>query len=128
MIAGMFPRLLLIMAISAGSAMPAFPQTTNVTISRDVRLFTTMAALNAAGFDIEYGADYHPVRLTARKYASEVDADLIARLKVFYLSLKGDQSDEAQLPKYISLAVNLGDPPDFKPAMREESLPPEDRK
>jgi TolA-binding protein len=127
MIAGMFPRLLLILAIGAGSVMPAFPQTTNVTISRDVRLFTTMAALNAAGFDIEYGSQYHPVRVAARKYAGEVDADLIARLKVFYLSHKGDQSDEAQLPKYISLAVNLGEPPDFKPTMREESLPPDAR-
>jgi tetratricopeptide (TPR) repeat protein len=123
----MFPRLLLVLAIAAGFIAPVFPQTTNVTISRDVRLFTTMAALNAAGFDIEYGSQYHPVRAAARKYTDEVDADLIARLKDFYLSQKGDQSDEAQLPKYISLAVNLGDPPDFKPAMREESLPPDAR-
>jgi tetratricopeptide (TPR) repeat protein len=123
----MFPRLLLVLAIAAGSISPVFPQTTNVTISRDIRLFTTMAALNAAGFDIEYGSEYHPVRVAARKYADEVDADLIARLKDFYLSQKGDQSDEAQLPKYISLAVNLGEPPDFKPTMREESLPPDAR-
>jgi tetratricopeptide (TPR) repeat protein len=126
--AGMFPRLLLVLAIAAGSVTSAFPQTaTNVTISRDVRLFTTMAALNAAGFDVEYGSQYHPVRAAARKYADEVDADLIARLKFFYLSQKGDQSDEAQLQKYISLAVNLGDPPDFKPTMRDESLPPDAR-
>src|SRR5215475_5748 len=123
----MFPRLLLVLAIAAGSVAPVFPQTTNVTISRDVRLFTTMAALNAAGFDIEYGSEYHPVRAAARKYADEVDADIIARLKDFYLSQKGDQSDEAQLPKYISLAVNLGGPPDFMPTMREESLPPDAR-
>src|SRR5215468_4471105 len=116
----MFPRLLLVLAIAAVSVAPVFPQTTNVTISRDVRLFTTMAALNAAGFDIEYGSQYHPVRAAARKYAEEVDADLIGRLKAFYAAHKAGESDEAQLAKYISLAINLGDPPDFKPTVREE--------
>src|SRR5262249_1890702 len=40
---------------------------------------------------------------------------------------KGDQTDESQLAKYISLAVNLSDPPDFKPITREENLPPDAR-
>src|SRR5262249_44858953 len=52
---------------------------------------------------------------------------LIGRLKAFYAAHKAGESDEAQLAKYISLAINLGDPPDFKPTVREESLPPDAR-
>src|SRR5436190_7006110 len=90
-----------------------FAQTTNVTIEPDLRIFTTMAALNAAGFDVELGAQSHPVRLAVREYAKEVDPDLIARLKAFYSIRKGNQTDEAQLQKYISLAVTLTDAPAF---------------
>ena len=86
-----------------------------------------MAALNAAGFDVEFGSQYHPVREAVRQYAQEVDADLIQRLKAFYTSRKANQTDEAQLQKYISLAVNLTGAPALKPITREESLPPDAR-
>src|SRR5437016_11269988 len=103
------------------------PQTTNVTVQPDLRLFTTMAALNAAGFDIEFGSQYHPVRETVRHYADNLDPELLAQLRAFYKSRKGDQTDESQLPKYISLAVSLTDPPGLKAAVREELLPPDAR-
>jgi hypothetical protein len=97
-------------------------------IQPDLRLFTTMAALNAAGFDVEIASSqYHPVRETVRKFASEVDPDLIARLKAFYNSRKGPQTDDAQFAKYISLAVNLTDAPGFNPVTRAEALPPDAR-
>src|SRR3989475_638883 len=108
-------------------ALPAFFQNTNVTVQPDLRLFTTMAALNAAGFDVEFGSEYHPVRQAVRKYAAEVDADLRTRLKDFYRSHKSQESDEAQLAKYISLAVSISDAPAFKPVTREEFLPPDAR-
>src|SRR5437867_578270 len=108
-------------------ALPAFFQNTNVTVQPDLRLFTTMAALNAAGFDVEFGSEYHPVRQTVRKYAAEVDADLRTRLKDFYTGHKGQESEEAQLAKYISLAVSISDAPAFKPVTREEFLPSDAR-
>jgi len=108
-------------------AAPVPLQTTNVTVQPDMRLFTTMAALNAAGFDVEFGSEYHPVREAVRKYAKEVDPDLLARLKAFYNSHKGGEGDDAQLAKYISLAVSISDPPAFKPVTREEILPPDVR-
>jgi tetratricopeptide (TPR) repeat protein len=123
----MLSRFLAAAAVVSLAVTPVFSQNTNVTFTRDVRLFATMAALNAAGFDIEFGSQYHPVRETVRKYATEVDPDLIARLKAFYAGHKGDQPDEAQLQKYISLAVNLTDNTDFKPALREELMPPDAR-
>ena len=108
-------------------ALPAFFQNTNVIVQPDLRLFTTMAALNAAGFDVEFGSEYHPVRQAVRKYAAEVDADLRTRLKDFYTGHKGQESEEAQLAKYISLAVSISDAPAFKPVTREEFLPPDAR-
>jgi tetratricopeptide (TPR) repeat protein len=127
MIVRMFSRLFPVLALIVTLTTSAFSQQTNATVSRDVRLFTAMAALNAAGFDVEFGSQYHPVREKVRQYAVGVDPDLIARLKVFYRQQKANETDEAQLAKYISLAVNLGDPPDFKLALREESLPPDAR-
>src|SRR3989442_2478231 len=108
-------------------ALPALFQNTNVTVQPDMRLFTTMAALNAAGFDVEFASEYHPVRQAVRKYAAEIDGDLLTRLRDFYSSHKGQETDDAQLAKYISLAVSVTDAPAFKPVSREEFLPPDAR-
>src|SRR5438132_14070714 len=116
MMTEMFARPAFILLLIVSFAAAGFGQTTNVTVQPDLRLFTTMAALNAAGFDVEFGSQYHPVREAVRKYVQDLDPDLVARLKSFYNSRKGDQTDEAQLSKYISLAVMLTDPPNFKPA------------
>ena len=109
-------------------ALPAVPQTnSSVTVQPDLRLFTTMAALNAAGYDVEFASDYHPVREAVRKYATEIDADLLGRLRSFYKTQKGTETDDAQLGKYISLAVNITDAPAFKPTARDDLLPPDGR-
>jgi tetratricopeptide (TPR) repeat protein len=127
MISGMFYRLTLAACVVLILAAPAVAQSGNVAILPDLRLFTTMAALNAAGFDIEFGSQYHPVREAVRHYADDVDPELLAQLRNFYRIRKGDQADELQLPKYISLAVSLTDPPGLKAAVREEFLPPDAR-
>src|SRR3989442_24875 len=114
MMAGMFARSIFTLALIVLFVAGGFAQT-NVTVQPDLRMFTTMAALNAAGFDVEFGSEYHPVREAVRKYAKEVDPDLLARLKAFYSSHKGGEGDDAQLAKYISLAVSVSDPPAFKP-------------
>jgi hypothetical protein len=123
----MFYRFLTVLMLAVLLVTSAAAQTTNVTIQPDLRLFTMMAALNASGFDVELASQYHPVRETVRKYAAEVDPDLIARMQAYYKSRKGSQTDEAQLAKYVSLAVNLTGAPSFRPVTREEGLPPDAR-
>src|SRR5947208_9799001 len=105
----MSSRFFLTIALALLVTLSVFSQTTNVTVQPDMRLFTTMAALNAAGFDVEFGSEYHPVREAVRKYAKDVDPDLLARLKAFYNSHKGGGGDDAQLAKYISLAVSISE-------------------
>ena len=124
----MFFRVSTVLFLCLLLAASTSAQSTNVQIQPDLRLFTAMAALNAAGFDHELAASsYHPVREVVRNYAKNVDPDLIARLRAFYTARKGSQSDAEQLAKYISLAVNVTDAPAFKPITREQALPPDAR-
>jgi len=98
-----------------------------VLINTDIRVFTTMVALNAAGYDVELGPQYHPVREAVRNLGIRLDLGLVKRLQDFYRAHKRTESDDAQLSKYISLAVFVTDPPDFKLTAREEVLPPDAR-
>jgi tetratricopeptide (TPR) repeat protein len=123
-----FPRArvavaLVILAIAA----PAWSQSRTVAIDRDLRLFTMMAALNTAGFNVEFGGEYHPVRAELRKIANELDPAFVAKLRQFYESHKGGKSDELQLSKYVALALTLSGPPDFNPTLREEAMPTDAR-
>jgi tetratricopeptide (TPR) repeat protein len=117
----MFLRLAVVLALIYACSPAAFGQSA-VVIDGDLRVFTTVAALNVAGFDAELGAQYHPARVAIRKIGETLDPDLVQRLKAFYQSHKGDRTDEEQLSKYVSLAVVLTDPPEFKPITREEGL------
>jgi tetratricopeptide (TPR) repeat protein len=127
-ISGMLIRFALVTALIIGSSGGSASQNRgNITINNDLRLFTTMAAINAAGFDVEFGAQYHPVREAARKLAESIDPDLKQRLKNFYDLHKRGQTDEEQLTKYVSLAVIISNPPEFSVPMREEGMPPDAR-
>jgi hypothetical protein len=98
-----------------------------IAIQEDLRIFTVVAALNVAGFDVELGSEYHPIRAEIRKIADTLDPVLLKKMRDFYSSHKGGRSDEEQLAKYISLAVVLTDPPELKPSAREEALPDDAR-
>ena len=124
----MFLRFTAVFCLFFAFVANAFGQTSSgVGVDSDMRLFTMLAALNSAGFDVELGSQYHPARAAIRKIADGLDPDLKGRLKQFYDSHKAGQPDEAQLAKYISLALVLTGPPELKPAYREEALPPDAR-
>jgi tetratricopeptide (TPR) repeat protein len=122
----MFLRCMGLLILAAACSIPA-PAQSLVAIERDLRVFTTLAALNVSGFDVELGAQYHPIRAEIRKLADTLDPVLLQKLRDFYSTHKGGRPDEEQLAKYISLAVVLTDPPELKPVGREESLPNEAR-
>src|SRR5215467_8631319 len=117
----MFLRSTTVLCLICAFVSSGFGQaSTGVGVDANLRLFTTLAALNAAGFDVELGSQYHPARAAVRKFADNLDPDLKSRLKQFYDSHKNGQPDELQLAKYISLALVLTDPPQMKLAFREE--------
>ncbi len=122
----MFLRCIGVFLLACASAITAAAQSP-VAIDQDMRVFTMVAALNVAGFDVELGSQYHPVRAELRKIADNLDPELLRKLRDFYRTHKNGRPDEEQLAKYISLAIVLTDPPEFKPIGREESLPDDAR-
>ena len=102
-------------------------QNLTATVDRDLRLFTVLAALNSAGFDVELGPQYHPVREAVRERLRGIDPDLAGRLRDFYEGERGEAADEDQLSQYISLALSLTAPPAMQFTDREELRPADAR-
>jgi hypothetical protein len=119
-------RLICTLALACAFAVSAAAQGP-IAIQEDLRIFTVVAALNVAGFDVELGSQYHPIRAEIRKIADTLDPVLLKKMRDFYTNHKAGRPDEEQLAKYISLAVVLTDVPDLKPSVREEALPDDAR-
>ncbi len=91
-------------------------------------LFSVVAAMNVCGYDQELQAS-SPIR-------TEVRADLVEASKSSAASSAAKEmcryyQDHRQgdvthdLAQYVSLALNLGPPPDFAPKLKEADLPPD---
>ncbi len=79
-----------------------------------ITLFTTMAAINAAGYDADLNSDSnYPIRNQVRAELAKRSIPSLVDLKEFYHDhRKGN--DPATLSQYISFALLAGGPPDFK--------------
>ena len=103
--------------------------TPKATVDTSETIFTVLAAMNTCGYDQELGQS-DPVRLEIRSElarAAQATPDAVAATRQicqFYTDHRqGDQSHD--LAQYLSLALTLGPPPDFKPEMKEADLPPD---
>jgi tetratricopeptide (TPR) repeat protein len=91
-------------------------------------IFSVLSGMNVCGYDQELAVS-SPIR-------AEVRADLVAASKSpdaafaakemcnFYRDHRQDDAAH-QLAQYVSLALNLGDPPDLTPKAQEADLPPD---
>lgn len=96
----------------------------NVNFVPDVRVFTVMAAINVAGFNVEgAGRQMHPLRIRLRSQLEALPQDLKTRLKRFYESRKVELDDRSQQTKYLSFALAIGPPPQFPPVIKASALP-----
>ena len=102
------------LACLVAAAAPAQSQS-SVTLDNDIRIFTVAAALNVASSS------------DGGKFGTDLDPDLVRRLKQYYSARKGSRSDESQYAPYFGLAVSLTNPPEMKLKFREEQLPDETR-
>jgi predicted negative regulator of RcsB-dependent stress response len=88
-------------------------------------LFSTLAAINAAGYDAGMDSPlnqrYH-VRTQIREALASRKIGCLAELRNFYKEHK-KASDTADLSQYISFALVAGDAPDFK--LPDGPLPPD---
>lgn len=90
----------------------------------DVRTFAVMAAINAAGFDLDADRlDANPARRLVRARLAGLEPELRERLRRFYDEHNTEKSEVEQQSKYLSYALFLGAPPRFLPAVPRSELP-----
>jgi tetratricopeptide (TPR) repeat protein len=91
------------------------PSEVNVKIDPDVRTFVVMAALNAAGFDYETGAQaLSPARAELRKDLAKLDPQVKEKLAAYYKAHRRAGIDEAaDAARYAALSLMMTPPPAF---------------
>jgi tetratricopeptide (TPR) repeat protein len=109
---------------------PAFaPPKSRVQLESSETLFSVLTAMNACNYDDGMKSS-DPVRQQVRnevQAAIERSPEAALSQKYlcdFYQDHKPSDSNR-DLSQYVSLALNLGPPPDFKPTVREADLPPD---
>jgi tetratricopeptide (TPR) repeat protein len=98
----------------------------NVILEPSEQVFCVMAALNAAGYDAGLGLPTGDnSREEARNYLDQIHAPGAKRLENFYSEHRVEGDPGAELGQFISLALLLGPPPDFKLTVPQTDLPPD---
>jgi tetratricopeptide (TPR) repeat protein len=93
----------------------------------DPRLFSVLAAINAAGYDTDLDSpNTHPLREEVRKVLAGKRIDVLPELKRFVLEHK-QANPAADLSQYVSFALSVRSVPEFEFLFREDELPPDVR-
>lgn len=88
-------------------------------------LFTTMALINAAGYDEDLeGPSNHPARQWVRQQIAARNPAIVADLKQFYKDHRRDNWKQ-ELSQYVSFALLTEGPPDFTPRFIWNEMPPD---
>jgi len=87
-------------------------------------LFAVLTAINVAGYDAELNSpSTHPLRLQLRQSIAARDLKSVRLLKEFFAAhRKPDPRDE--LSQYVTLALSVDGPPDFKWHYSTDRTPP----
>ena len=94
-------------------------------LDSSVSVFTVLAAVNAAGYDVEIGsAVNHPLRKILRDHLAKQDLVSIAPLKRFVRD-HHQKDPGAELSQYISYALVISGPPNFGYRYAQNALPPD---
>lgn len=111
------------------SSLAVAQDTTKVRLDINETLFSVMAAINACGYDQELSVS-DPLRAeiradVARQIESSPEAGVAARQICRFYREHQQQDSGRELTQYVSLALNLGEPPSFQPKSKEADLPPD---
>ena len=104
----------------------AFPQGQNQ-LDASPTLFTVMAAINSAGYDVDLDSpSNHPLRAAVRKAIAARHPASLEEIRRFYQAHTGANRGQ-QLSQYISFGLCLKDPPSFEFRYEQDQLPPDVR-
>jgi hypothetical protein len=107
--------------------LPAFSQPQgNVLLEASEPIFCVLAALNAAGYDTGWTSSAaDSAREEVRSHLAGKEVPVLPEIEKFYAEHRVPGDPGAELGQYISLALLLGPPPDFRPTVAEAELPPD---
>jgi len=101
-------------------------ETGSVRLDTSEQIFCVLAALNLAGYDTGLGqGPASAVRQLVRSRLREKNPAVAAELRKFYSARLGAGDASANLGHYLSLALLLGPPPDFRPVVPLTDFPPD---
>ncbi len=113
----------LLVSLTCGAAAQS-----KATLDVNETLFSVVAAMNVCGYDQELQSS-SPIRAQVRAdlvEASKSPAAAAAAKEMCRFYRDHQQGDAAHdLAQYVSLALNLGAPPDFAPKVKEADMPPD---
>lgn len=108
-----------------GQAAPAQPSASGISVEASQQLFSTMCALDAAGFDAEESTLAEmPSRLALRGELLKLQGPATDALRHFYRDHNLADSGET-LSRYITFALVAGPPPSFQYQGNADFLPPD---
>ena len=118
--------VLMLAAVSA--VIPAAAQTTSkVTLDSSETIFSVLSAIGSCGYEAFSAEPIHAqveAEIAKAVSASEPARAVGGKMCAFYRDHQ--QPDPARdLAQYVSLALNLGEPPNFAPKVKEADLPPD---
>lgn len=118
----------LLIALLLLPARPGRAQTPgNVILDSNEQIFCVLAALNAAGYNTGEGiATGNDTREQVRRVLARKTPAVLPELRKFYTNHRLSDPG-ADLGQYISLALFLDSPPDFKFTVQQNDLPPDAR-
>ncbi len=120
-------RIAVLTALIASLSSAAATQV-RATLDVSETLFSVVAGMNVCGYDQELQAS-SPIRTEVRADLVEASKSsaVFAAAKEMCRSYQDHRQGDAahDLAQYVSLALNLGPPPEFSPKLREADLPPD---
>ena len=88
-------------------------------------LFSVMAALNAAGYDVDaQSPNNHPLRAAVTKHLQGRNLTTVAELKE-YLERRKSGGRALDLSRFISFALSVDGPPNFNYKFQAHEMPPD---
>jgi len=116
--------LFLLLALPLGAGVPS-PFAEQGQLDASPALFSVLAAINAAGYDADLDSPAnHPLRAAVRKELASRPVPSLADLKRFFEEHR-QKSWAAELSQYVSFALSVDGPPNFKYRFLTHQLPPD---
>jgi tetratricopeptide (TPR) repeat protein len=107
-------------------ARPAQAGEGSVVLETNQQLFSVLAAINAAGYNAGLGINSGDnTRQGVRAVLAKENIPILPKLREFYAAHRVGLAPGKNLGQYVSLALLLGPPPDFKFTIARQDLPPD---